>query len=161
MKTLYLLRHAEAGSGSPSGQDIDRPLTAHGEKQAAETGEYLLSQGFPRLVLCSTSKRTQQTMTIVMEAFGMTDIVNMSEDLYLAPVDTLRDELETAADSFDSVMIVAHNPGLAEFALQLSNDDLRAVHFSPATVAVFDCDIQSWSQLSQKNAKLRGIFTPA
>ena len=66
MKTLYIFRHAKA---EPEGHDGDaeRPLMKRGQKAAAAMGEYLAGlEPPPRLVLCSTSLRTRETLDAIL-----------------------------------------------------------------------------------------------
>lgn len=59
---LVLWRHAEAVEGGPDLPDLERPLTAKGEKQAARVAQWLdrmLPDG--ARVLVSPAVRTQQT----------------------------------------------------------------------------------------------------
>jgi phosphohistidine phosphatase len=63
MKTLYLLRHAKSDWGDPGLDDHDRPLAARGARAAAVVGVHFAQQGYrPSLVLCSSARRTRQTL---------------------------------------------------------------------------------------------------
>lgn len=59
---LILWRHAEALESEEGGNDMDRPLTSRGEKQAARMASWLDRQ-LPDAarILISPSKRTEQT----------------------------------------------------------------------------------------------------
>lgn len=158
MKTLYLLRHAEAATGSPSGQDHDRPLTAQGEQQAANAAAYMLENGhFPALIVASDARRTQQTAEAVVDAFGIADALAFTPEFYLAPAETLLEEIGKADDSFDSMLVVAHNPGLAELAFKLSGGDEKTLAFHPATLAVFTCDIDQWNDITPSTTQLQAL----
>ncbi|MEI7479801.1 MAG: histidine phosphatase family protein [Actinomycetes bacterium] len=70
MATLWLLRHAKAekhGRGGPT--DFSRALTRRGRLQATALGTYLGREPKkldkvmrPEVVLCSTARRTQETL---------------------------------------------------------------------------------------------------
>ena len=64
--TLYLVRHAKAGSRSHHGSDDLRPLTPAGETQAARIAELLADAGIERIV---TSRYTRCMQTV--EPLGM------------------------------------------------------------------------------------------
>ncbi len=59
MKTLYILRHAEAAPGSP---DEQRHLTDKGRTQAKQVGQAMREKGWhPATIFCSPATRTKQT----------------------------------------------------------------------------------------------------
>ena len=68
--TLVVLRHAKA-AGEPGVNDVQRPLTGGGCRDAAAAGRWLLAQGIrPDLVLCSSARRTRETWEQVSVAMG-------------------------------------------------------------------------------------------
>ncbi|CTQ51139.1 SixA phosphatase family protein [Jannaschia donghaensis] len=111
---LILLRHTKSDWTDPAQQDRDRPLNDRGRAAAAEVGKWLTSRGYlPDLVLCSDAVRTRETFA----ALDLPDTtVDHRADLYLADADTILAlaRAQTAA----CVLIVAHNPGIAEAATQ-------------------------------------------
>ena len=62
MMDLILWRHAEALDESEGMEDLQRPLTSRGEKQAARMAAWLDRQ-LPAgvRVICSPARRTEQT----------------------------------------------------------------------------------------------------
>jgi len=69
--TLYLVRHAHAGSRHSWHQpDDERPLSAKGENQAAELAKALGSLRVER-ILSSPSRRCVDTMTPLGDALGI------------------------------------------------------------------------------------------
>ena len=59
--TIYLIRHAKAGSRSHHGSDDLRPLTPAGEAQASRLAELLAGAGIERIV---TSRYTRCVQTV-------------------------------------------------------------------------------------------------
>src|SRR5215469_10572013 len=60
-RTLLVLRHAKA-AGEPGVNDLQRPLTGRGRRNADEAGRWLLAQGLgPGRVVCSTAQRARET----------------------------------------------------------------------------------------------------
>ncbi|HKH54608.1 MAG TPA: histidine phosphatase family protein [Propionibacteriaceae bacterium] len=47
-RSLLVLRHAQTEDMRPGRRDVERRLTANGERQAAEAGEYLRKRGIKR-----------------------------------------------------------------------------------------------------------------
>ncbi len=157
MKTIYLMRHADATPAAPMSDDHGRQLSPLGLQQAKDTSLYL--QGLspkPVLILASDAIRTLMTAEIVADGWFAGKIQPVSA-LYDAVMDTFLAEIAKVDDSIQHLMIVAHNPGMAELALWLSggNDTLYA--FPPATLAEFSCDVEYWHDINNKNSQLRNV----
>src|SRR5262249_26295251 len=121
VKTLWLLRHAKASAGGDGLADRDRPLTARGREASAAIGHHLARCGArPDLVLCSPSARTRETLELVQKELGTALAAEFDDELYLASERQLQKRIEQVDDPAASVMLVGHNPGLAELALQLA-----------------------------------------
>ena len=106
---LIFWRHAEAEDEREGLADIDRPLTAKGEKQAQRVGAWLdrhLPDG--TRVLCSPALRCQQTALALGRKFKLRDA--------LAPGAVVTDLLDAAQwpHARRPVMIVGHQPVLGE-----------------------------------------------
>jgi phosphohistidine phosphatase len=111
---LILWRHAEAREAKPDEDDLARPLTARGLKQAEKAAVWLnryLPEG--TRVLVSPSVRTRQTA----EALGRKVRINDG----LAPGATAAQLLEAARwpDSKEPVLLVGHQPALGQLAAYL------------------------------------------
>lgn len=120
MQRLILFRHGDAEGSSTSGRDIDRALTPDGRHAARLVGEALASQGVrPEQAVVSEALRTQQTWAAAHPAFESAGF-RIEPRLYGGEASTLLHiaEQEPAA----TVMLVAHNPGVHELALQLAED---------------------------------------
>ncbi len=145
MKRLILLRHAKTERRATSGEDRDRALTDEGRRAAASVGRALAAAGLiPDVALVSPALRAQQTFEALQPALADVDLQTVSE-LYDAPAATLR----SAADAVDAdtVLVVAHNPGVHALALSLVEacvavgvDDRVRVEdgFPTATAAAFE-----------------------
>ncbi len=121
MKTLWLLRHAKARPPEPGRDDHARPLEARGRDDAARIGRHLAARGArPDLVLCSSAVRTRETFECVAAAFHEDWVVLDERDLYLASAGELLRRVQAVPDAVASVLLVGHNPGVAELALRLT-----------------------------------------
>jgi phosphohistidine phosphatase len=132
-KRLFLLRHAKSSWDDPFVQDFDRDLNKRGRKAARALAKWLENKDFsPDLVLCSAAARTRQTLDLVQAGFGGQPEISIEKRLYLAEADALRRrlaELDKATPVPAAVLLIGHNPGLAEFALELippAETDTRA-----------------------------------
>lgn len=156
MKTLYLMRHADTETVQPDGSDHGRLLTDKGRKQATAVRDFLQTCPFPPgHALASDSSRTKETATIVKKGN-----ILFSRDLYLAPAAKLLGILQSIEQIHDHVLVVAHNPGIAELALHLSSENPEAEDFPPATIAVFTIEADDWYNLEPETAVLDKIFRP-
>jgi phosphohistidine phosphatase len=121
MKRLLLLRHAKSSWGDPGTDDHERPLNRRGEKSADRMGAWLRAQRIaPDLVLCSTSRRTRQTLDALMPFHGETPPVELLPALYLAGAPGILERVRAVADSVKCLMVIGHNPGFEQLAQSLA-----------------------------------------
>jgi len=131
MDRLILFRHGKAENESASGDDFDRPLAGRGVRESAEMAESLARLGLsPDLVLVSPSLRTRETWAAAEAAFPEA-AARLDADLYHADAGAIRRAAERAGDGYRAVMVVGHNPGLQELAVDL----LREAAAPPSLVA--------------------------
>lgn len=108
---LILWRHAEADDGA---DDLDRPLTHKGEKQAAKMGDWL-KRRLPdeKLVLTSNALRTRQTAAYLSNESTIDHRLNpgVEPSNYLAVAGWPR------ADG--TIVIVGHQPAIGRVASML------------------------------------------
>jgi phosphohistidine phosphatase len=120
MGTLYLLRHAKSSWDDPARADHDRPLAPRGLRAARRMARHLREAGVaPDLVLCSSAVRARQTLELVQPALGDA-AVRVEDGLYAATADRLLERLRALPEPVRSVMLVGHNPGLQDLALDLA-----------------------------------------
>jgi phosphohistidine phosphatase len=120
---LILWRHAEAEVAEEGGDDLSRPLTKKGERQASRMAAWLdrhLPEG--TRVLVSPSERTQQTVAPLGRKFKLRD--------ELVPDTTVDDVLtllkwhpETGPQSKGPVLLVGHQPYIGQLIARLLGMD--------------------------------------
>src|SRR5262245_5981195 len=167
MKHLILLRHASARPGQ---DDRERPLSPEGTKEAAASGRALLAleaRGFrPERALVSPARRALETLAGVREA--LTSLADAAEDeaLYLASAERLLGRLGRLPDDAAQVLLVGHNPGLAELVLRLVGQGeadvlVRASRgLSPAAFAAFRIPTRRWGELEPACGELVAFVRP-
>ena len=118
MQRLILLRHGKAESTS-SGGDFERGLTDRGRSESALIGRILAEAGFaPDLVLVSTARRAMETWEEACAAFPKARMAP-ARALYHATADALAEAIDAAGLAATTLMVVGHNPGIAELAYLL------------------------------------------
>jgi len=122
MRQLLLLRHAKSSWDDPGLSDHARPLNARGRRAAAAMSGAMRELGLqPDLVLVSSSRRTLQTLE-ALTPFDDNALIEPMDTLYLAPVSLLLDAVRKVPETVRSVLMIGHNPGLHELALELGGD---------------------------------------
>ncbi|MDF2140615.1 histidine phosphatase family protein [Paenirhodobacter sp. CAU 1674] len=161
---LILTRHAKSSWDDPLMSDHARPLNARGRIAARELGDFLASRGLePEEVLCSTALRTRETWDQVASAVIETrPDVHYRDDLYHADPAAMLGALKTATQA--TVMMIGHNPGIAEFAASLParpiyDPDFRK--YPTCATLIVDFQIASWADLQPGTGSVLDFFTPS
>ena len=165
MHTLYLLRHAKSSWADPTLPDHERPLEPRGRRDAQRIAKHLARHGIePQLVLCSPAKRTRSTLELLRPALGATSTVRLDAALYAASADKLLERIRNVPERVDSVMLIGHNPGLQQLALDLASTgaELQQLEakFPTAALATLTLANTTWSQLSKGEALLAAYVVP-
>lgn len=151
MKLVYLLRHAEASSDSNFLQDKKRPLTPKGVQQALNLADKMSAwQAGPQSVFSSSAVRTKQTTEHVISYYE--DIQNnivYDDKLYLASESQILETIQSIDDIFDRVMIVAHNPGVSDFANRFG---LQINDMPTCGIAVIQYLVNKWTDIDESNS---------
>ena len=163
-KTLYLLRHAKSSWEDPTLPDHDRPLAPRGRRAATLIAEHLRRQrSTPRLVLCSSSERTRETLKRISAGLRGGVEVRIEERLYTASVRDLLQRLHEVDARVASVMLIGHYPALQELALSLARTgvDLRRLRDKFPTAGLATLAFRgAWDELAPGAAELIAFVTP-
>ena len=151
MKRLILMRHAEAG-WHINMDDHERPLSASGIRDAKKIGSWLKEKEYiPDEVISSTSVRTRETLSYLF--LECPQIIEKS--LYLADAEQMKSTLKTLLS--ETVILLAHNPGITELAHDLMNHEEKHenfMDFPAASTLVIDFKADRWSEVKSDS----GIF---
>jgi len=148
MKTLYLLRHAKSSWGDTSLPDREWPLEARGERDAAKMSKRWSHQHEkPDLIMSSPAARALATAKLIAQGMGYKPRnIAVNDLLYAATEDALIAIIEALDDKLDRVMLVGHNPGLAELAHHF---DTGITHMPICAFAEFRFEAKSWAGIGQ------------
>lgn len=149
-RRLILTRHAKSAWDDPTLADHDRPLNMRGRRSALALGDWIASRGYePEEVLCSSALRTRETWQ--MAALATLEVrpqIRIEPGLYNAGPERMLAILRTASQP--TVMMLGHNPGIAEFAAMLParapmDPDFR--RYPASATLVVDFQIDNWDQI--------------
>jgi phosphohistidine phosphatase len=167
-RRLILMRHAKQSGLAV--RDHDRPLTDEGLDDAYRVGLRLADLEFnPERVLSSTALRCQQTWEAVSTGLGPAapppTCVDFEATLYNAASQDLLEALADIDDEVETLLLLAHNPGMSMLGLELGGNDPSDLEelrrgFTPATIACFEIDGR-WSTVSARTARLLRFELPA
>lgn len=161
MKRLVLVRHAKSSWANPLQSDFDRPLNDRGEHDAPMMGDRLkLAAVIPDLIIASTAKRAAQTAKLVGKGVGYDkEKIEWREELYHCVPAVFEEVIRDVKDDANTLFIVAHNPGISEFAMEL--DETHSIHSMPTcATAGFDIEAERWADFSLAKKKLAFYDTP-
>lgn len=156
-KRLILIRHAKSSWEHP-GADFDRPLNNRGYKSAPAIGVWLRENGYlPDAILSSSAKRTRETC----HGLHFDAPARFEDSLYLATPKVMLVELKK--ETVDTVLMLGHNPGIADFAEQLVDippQHNRFYDYPTCATAVIDFEIHDWSQIEAGTGKVVDFIIP-
>lgn len=162
MKRLILTRHAKSSWDDPLTPDHDRPLNERGKAAAADLGQWLSSRGYvPDEVLCSDALRTRKTFSGIAPALPATPVLELKPALYHAGPDVMLAVLRHAKG--DIVMMIGHNPGIAEFAARIVAQAPRNAEFArypTGATLVVDFNIDQWGDLEFGTGTVDDFIVP-
>jgi phosphohistidine phosphatase len=169
MRQLMLLRHAKSSWDDAAMPDRDRPLNLRGRRSAAAMRQAMQDLGLaPDVVLVSTARRTMETLE-ALEPWDDTPLVEPMDSLYLANPMQLLAALHGVAETVRSVLLIGHNPGLHDLALDLAGPHTMAnasemtrglsAGFPTAALAEFVV-AGSWWDLRAGSGRLVRFLTP-
>ena len=155
-RRLSILRHAKAEEGD--GDDLARKLNERGLQDAARMGDFLKEKNWlPDLVLCSTARRTRQTLG----QLKVTIPTILASRAYLASAGEWMHLVQEADDTAQHILIVGHNPGLHQLTVTLAGeylyrDDEQVIttKFPTCTFVSLELPIKRWRELSPASGKL-------
>ncbi|PWT95907.1 MAG: phosphohistidine phosphatase [Bacteroidetes bacterium] len=145
MRVILLIRHAKSSWDDSSISDFDRPLNDRGKKDAPEMANRLEERKFSidRLV-SSPAKRARRTAEIFLKELGKNeDELVLKSELYHASPEIFYEVLEQLDDHWHNVALFAHNPGITEFANQLT-DAIRVDNIPTCGIFAFRADLNKW-----------------
>ena len=147
MKTLFLVRHAQADDALPGESDFSRMLTRRGMQDATEMGRRMEERdAIPQLIVTSGARRAHSTAIVLANEFNISEKrLRIDERIYTAGVNDLLNIAHEQTDC-ERLMLVGHNPTMTEFADKLSNE--RSIDAMPTCgIVTMQFNVTAWSDL--------------
>jgi phosphohistidine phosphatase len=168
---LLLLRHAKSDWSDGGKRDEDRPLSSRGRKAAACMAAHMRRSGYvPAAILCSTARRTRETLALVLPALGRQPDIRYEDALYLAEWGALLKAIQRSADAVSPLLLVGHNPGLEQLAAALAAQPASRSEgerlerltgkFPTAALAVLDFEAKRWRDIRRATGRLTDFVCP-
>lgn len=167
MLTLSLLRHAKSSWSNPTLPDRDRPLATRGVTDAPLIGKVMAERGIdPELVLCSSARRTRDTLALVLPELRVEPKVIYEDALYHAAPEVMLEMLHAVQPGANRVMLVGHNPEIQAFALDLVGAgakhfrDHLSTKYPTAGLAVINFAAGLWKSVAVNSGTLSLFISP-
>jgi len=159
MKTLLVMRHAKSDYPAHIDSDFARPLNGRGQSDLPRVASLLSQYGpLPERILSSSALRARQTAEGIAGYIGLApEQLELDEALYLAPPDTVLDRIGQLPARAETILLIAHNPGLEELIYLLSG---TRSELPTAGIAAIACHAASWSEIQPGRGHLLYFVVP-
>jgi phosphohistidine phosphatase len=120
----------------------------------------------PDLAIVSTARRTQETWALVRQAFAGNLPFRGEPRIYEATAEAILAIVRATAPDIERLLLVGHNPGLQDLALDLIGKGSRAelsrlrTKYPTAGLVVIDFDAPGWNRIDSKAGRLERFATP-
>lgn len=151
MKQVLLVRHAKSDWSTPSLGDFDRPLNDRGKRDAPVMAQRLVEKKIAiEAFISSPAKRAKRTAVIFAKEYKQDkDDIIFIEELYGAGPEVFFDVISKLKNKYETVAIFSHNPGLTDFANQLT--DAKIDNIPTCSIFAVKADTDKWADF--QNAK--------
>ncbi len=167
MLTLSLLRHAKSSWHNPAIPDLDRPLATRGVVDAPLMGRAMTERGIdPDLVLCSSARRTRDTLALVLPELKVEPKVVYDDALYHASAAEMLEMMRAVPPGASRLMLVGHNPEIHALALDLVGSgpkhyrDKLKEKYPTAGLVVVNFTSGAWQSVTVNSGELKLFLTP-
>ncbi len=138
---LYIMRHAKSDWSASGTSDFDRPINSRGQKNAKRIGKWMVDNNFlPEKIISSPAVRARQTAELLIQQLNNVNLkkVQFDKDLYLASMDELIECIQLYKSDLNSLMLIAHNPGMEQLVDYLLNPNSGMINMTTANLAIIE-----------------------
>ena len=158
MKRLILIRHSKSSWKDFSLTDFNRPLNRRGKSDGPLMAFYLSNRiTMVDYLHSSSSVRTFETSKYFINQikFGK---IQYDDSLYHSSSSSLLNIIMNYSDDYQSVMVIAHNPGLTNLINNIT--DISLDNLPTTGLVEIEFKINNWSNISSENSNVIDLKFP-
>jgi phosphohistidine phosphatase len=154
LKTLYLIRHAKSSWDNANQPDFERPLNQRGEHDAPIMAKFINEKNFkPDLLISSPATRAFSTAQIFATEFQYnTENILTDNRIYEAGIRELISVVREIDDSYQTVFLFGHNPGLTSLTNLLG--DKYIPEMPTCAIVELRFEINKWKEIERHTGKI-------
>lgn len=160
MKTVLIVRHAKSAAADLGQSDFERSLNKRGKEDSMEMAKRI-SKEIDRIdaFISSPAKRARKTAEKFITQYGLDkDELILIPSLYEAGLNDFYEVVENLDDSYETIALFSHNPGITDFAN--SQNCLNIFNMPTGSVFAVRIDTDKWSQVRIAERKLLFFYLP-
>lgn len=160
-KHLFIVRHAQAETSSPTQRDFDRELTPTGVAEACRMGGYLKQAGVAlAVVFASPAVRALDTARFMSEQVGYDpERIVVNPALYEEyALQAFMEMIAAIPEDKPSAMVVAHNPKQTYLAEYLTRTEVGSIPTAGVVHVLFEN--KRWVEVGAGTGRLVWFKTP-
>ena len=160
MKTIYIVRHAKSSWNTVDIPDEQRPLLEKGKKRTKKVIDYLHENHIKvDYIISSHAVRAHETARILAHGLKYpVENIKIDSHIYYADGDSILNQFYDLPDSYDSVMIVGHNPSLTDFVNLFLKTPIE--NLPTSGVVSFSFETDHWEKVPVASRKTNFILFP-
>ncbi len=140
-------------------------MNQRGIKEAKKIARYIQTYEIaPQLIICSSAKRTQETLHIINPFINPEPQIYIEAQVYTFDPSKLLERIAKIPPEFSSVMIIGHSPALQQLSLYLTKPNQIRLQlresFPTSCLAILDIQDKSWNQIQSQDAQLSAFIKP-
>ncbi len=150
-KTLSITRHGKSDWDYENLSDFDRPLKLRGYNDAYKMASHLKSTGtLPDVIYSSPANRALYTAIIFSRVFDNAfNQIQIKEDLYLASYRILLHQIKNCRNTFNHLIIFAHNPGVTDLVNHFIENPIY--NLPTSGFVRLDFDVDNWKDIGPES----------
>ena len=146
MKKLIIIRHCKSSWSDLTLNDFDRPLNNRGVQDGNLMSKELSKKiDNVDLLISSSSKRTRLTADFFIKLIKINKI-SFIDDLYHSSSENIINKLKKISNTYESIMVIGHNPGLTDLVNKLTSINLY--NLPTCGVAIVNLNIKNWDLIN-------------
>ena len=160
MKKVYFVRHAKSSWEDSSLNDIQRPLSSRGLRDAPFMAKLLKNKNVKAdLIISSPANRALTTAKYFADAMNIPhDEIAVKNIVYEAyPEDVIR-TIQKVDKEVNTLMVFGHNPTFTSIVNRYTEDYIPNV--PTCGIVKIEANINSWSEFSESTAMQTEFYFP-